>query len=229
MILPEDIAKAIEEGKIRQTRELVTGAVAEGCSAGEILNGGLLVGLKAMGRRFSRNTGMVSDMLASARAINEGLAVLRPLLVPRDGKYIGRACIGTVQGDLHDVGKNVVGLLLESRGIEVIDLGVDVAPREFVRAVEEEHCELVCCSALLSATAPGMKKVVDALKAAGLRERVLVMVGGVPVNAGFCRRVGADIYTADAFAAADTAVEALQKRKQQREAAGNQTLKEAEQ
>ena len=229
MVLPEEIAKAIEDGKIRQTRELVTRAVDEGCSAGEILNSGLLPGLKAVGRRFSRNTGMVSDMLASSRAINEGLAILRPLLVPKDGRYIGRACIGTVQGDLHDVGKNMVGLLLESRGIEVLDLGVDVEPREFVRAVEEEHCDLVCCSALLSATAPGMKKIVDALKVAGLRDRVLVMVGGVPVNAGFCRRIGADIYTADGFAAAEMAEKALLERKKQREAAKEQSLREDEQ
>lgn len=229
MVLPEEIAKAIEDGKIRQTRELVTQAVAEGCGAGEILNGGLLPGLKAVGRRFSRNNGMVSDMLASSRALNEGIEILRPMLVPRDGRFIGKACIGTVQGDLHDVGKNVVGLLLESRGIAVLDLGVDVEPGAFVRAVEEEHCDLVCCSALLTSTAPGMKKVVDALKVAGLRDRVLVMVGGVPVNAGFCRRIGADIYTADAFAAAEKAEEALLIRKKQREAAKNQTLKEAEQ
>ena len=209
MTLPEEIAKTIEEGKIRQTRELVNQAVAEGCSAGEILNGGLLVGFKAVARRFSRDNGMVSDMLASSRAINEGLNNLRPLLVPKDGSFIGKACIGTVRGDLHDIGKNVVGLLLECRGIEVLDLGVDVEPETFVRAVTEEGCELVCCSALLSATAPGMKKIVDALKVAGVRDQVLVMVGGSSVNERFCRRIGADIYTTDGFAAAEQAEKAL--------------------
>lgn len=212
MGLPEEIAKTIEEGKIRQTRELVTQAVEEGCNAGEILNGGLLVGFRAVARRFSRNNGMVSDMLASSRAINEGLEILRPMLLPKDGKFIGKACIGTVQGDLHDIGKNVVGLLLECWGIEVIDLGVDVAPEAFVRAVTEDGCELVCCSALLSSTVHGMKKVVDALKVAGVRERVLVMVGGASVNERFCRRIGADIYTADGFAAAEKAAAALKAR-----------------
>ena len=215
MVQPEEIAKTIEEGKIRQTRELVTRAIAEGCSPGEILNGGLLVGFRTVGRRFSRDNGMVSDMLASSRAINEGLEILRPLLVPEDGKYIGKACIGTVRGDLHDIGKNVVGLLLECRGIEVLDLGVDVEPEAFVRAVTEEGCELVCCSALLSATAPGMKKVVDALKVAGVRDRVLVMVGGSSVNERFCRRIGADIYTTDGFAAAEKAEQALLERRGQ--------------
>ena len=219
MGLPEEIAQAIEDGKIRQTRELVTRAAAEGCSPGEILNGGLLVGFRAVSRRFARNSGMVSDMLASSRAINEGLDILRPLLLPEDGKCIGKACIGTVRGDLHDIGKNVVGLLLECRGIEVVDLGVDVEPEAFVRAVTEQGCELVCCSALLSATAPGMKKVVDALKVAGLRERVIVMVGGASVNERFCRRIGADIYTSDGFSAAEKAEEALRTKKARQDAA----------
>jgi len=220
MVLLENIEKAIEEGKIRQSKELVAQALAEGTSAGEILNGALLPGLKAVGRRFSRNTGMVSDMLASAKALNECLEIVKPGMMPVGKTPIGRACIGTVRGDLHDIGKNIVRALLESRGIEVIDLGVDVAPEEFVRAVMEDHCDLVCCSALLTATVPEMKRVVDALRDADVRDRVLVMVGGVPVTASYCRRIGADIYTLDGFAAADKAEEALLA-KRQREAAVN--------
>ena len=212
MATMDELSKAIEQGKIRRVRELVTAALAEGCTPREILNVGMLNGLKAVGRRFSRNTGMVSDMLASSKAMNECLEVLRPLLIPKGQAPIGRACIGTVRGDLHDVGKNLVRLLLESRRIEIVDLGVDVAPEEFVRAVTEDHCDLVCCSALLSSTVPEMKRVVDALKAAGVRNRVLVMVGGVPVTASISRRIGADIYTADGFAAADRAEEALLQR-----------------
>jgi len=214
----QDIEKSIEDGKIRQTRELVTKAIETGCSSGEILNGALLPGLRSVGSRFSRNAGLVSDMLASSRAINEGLEVLRPLLLPK-GKPIGKACIGTVQGDLHDVGKNVVRVLLECRGIEVLDLGVDVAPERFVQAVTADGCDLVCCSALLSSTVPEMKRVVAALRDAGVRDRVLVMIGGGPVNAGMCRRIGADIYTKDGFAAAEKAEEALLARKARQEAA----------
>lgn len=216
MELLEEITIAIEEGKIRQTRELVSEALAAGHSAGEILNGPMMSGLKSVGRRFDRNAGMVSDMLASARAMNEGLEILRPVLIPAYRKPIGRACIGTVRGDLHDIGKNLVSLLLESRSIEVIDLGVDVPPEAFVRAVTEQNCELVCCSALLTSTVPEMKRVVDALKDAGVRNRVTVMVGGVPVTAGICRRIGADIYTADGFAAADKAEAALLERRRQK-------------
>ena len=213
----ENIEKAIEEGKIRQSRELVSQALSEGLSAGEILNGALLPGLKSVGRRFSRNTGMVSDMLASAKALNECLAVVKPMIRPVGTEPIGKACIGTVRGDLHDIGKNIVRLLLESRGIEIVDLGVDVAPEAFVRAVVEDHCDMVCCSALLSATVPEMKQVVDALKDAGVRDRVLVMVGGVPVTASYCRRIGADIYTLDGFAAAEEAEAALRAKKRQKE------------
>ena len=209
MTIQEEITKAIEQGKIFQTRALVQQALAEGVSPGEILNGPLMQGMKAVGRRFSSGGGMVSDTLASTKAINESLELLKPLLVPVGKAPIGRACIGTVQGDLHDLGKNIVRLLLENRGIEIVDLGVDVAPEAFVRAVVEDGCELVCCSALLSATMSEMKRVVDALKRAGVRDRVLVMVGGLPVTERFCRRIGADIYTTDGFEAAEKAEKAL--------------------
>lgn len=209
MEILEEITRAIEQGKILQTRALVQRAIDQGISPGDILNGPLLQGMKAVGRRFSRSGGMVSDTLASTKAINESLELLKPLLVPVGRPPIGRACIGTVQGDLHDVGKNMVRLLLENRGIEILDLGVDVAPEAFVRAVVEDGCELVCCSALLSSTMPEMKRVVDALKRAGVRDRVLVMVGGLPVTERFCKRIGADIYTTDGFEAAEKAEQAL--------------------
>lgn len=209
MEILEEITRAIEQGKILQTRALVQRAIDQGISPGDILNGPLLQGMKAVGRRFSRSGGMVSDTLASTKAINESLELLKPLLVPAGRPPLGRACIGTVQGDLHDVGKNMVRLLLENRGIEILDLGVDVAPEAFVRAVVEDGCELVCCSALLSSTMPEMKRVVDALKRAGVRDRVLVMVGGLPVTERFCKRIGADIYTTDGFEAAEKAEQAL--------------------
>ena len=217
MTLLEDIAKSIEDGKIRRTQELVKLAVEGGTNPRTVLNEGLLNGLKAVGKRFDRNAGMVSDMLVSARAINEGLEILKPMLLPAGRQPIGRGCIGTVRGDLHDVGKNIVKLLLESRGIEILDLGVDVPPQDFVRAVKEEGCDLVCCSALLTATVPEMQRVVRALTNAGVRERVLVMVGGVPVTAAYAKRIGADIWSADGFEAAEKAERALLELRKKRE------------
>jgi methylmalonyl-CoA mutase cobalamin-binding domain/chain len=184
-----------------------------------VLNEGLLNGLKAVGKRFDRNSGMVSDMLVSARAINESMEILKPMLLPPGRQPIGRACIGTVRGDLHDVGKNIVRLMLESRGIEIVDLGVDVPPEAFVRAVIEDGCELVCCSALLTATVPEMQAVIRALRTAGVRDRVLVMVGGIPVTAAYAKRIGADIWSSDGFDAAEKAEAALleRRRREQKE------------
>ena len=213
MTLLEDIAVSIEQGKIRRTKELVKLAVEGGTNPRTVLNEGLLNGLKAVGKRFDRNSGMVSDMLVSARAINESMEILKPMLLPPGRQPIGRACIGTVRGDLHDVGKNIVRLMLESRGIEIVDLGVDVPPEAFVRAVIEDGCELVCCSALLTATVPEMQAVIRALRTAGVRDRVLVMVGGIPVTAAYAKRIGADIWSSDGFDAAEKAEAALLERR----------------
>ncbi len=219
MTLLEDIAVSIEQGKIRRTKELVKLAVEGGTNPRTVLNEGLLNGLKAVGKRFDRNSGMVSDMLVSARAINESMEILKPMLLPPGRQPIGRACIGTVRGDLHDVGKNIVRLMLESRGIEIVDLGVDVPPEAFVRAVIEDGCELVCCSALLTATVPEMQAVIRALRTAGVRDRVLVMVGGIPVTAAYAKRIGADIWSSDGFDAAEKAEAALleRRRREQKE------------
>ena len=209
MTLLEDISKSIEEGKIRRTKELVKLAVEGGTNPRTVLNDGLLNGLRSVGKRFDRNSGMVSDMLVSARAINESMEILKPMLLPTGKQPIGRGCIGTVRGDLHDVGKNIVKLMLQSRGIEIVDLGVDVPAQDFVRAVQEEGCQLVCCSALLTATVPELPRVIRALRDAGLRDKVIVMVGGVPVTAAYARRIGADIYSEDGYAAAEKAEAAL--------------------
>ena len=209
MTLLEDISNSITEGKIRRTKELVKLAVEGGTNPRTVLNEGLLNGLRSVGKRFDRDSGMVSDMLVSARAINESMEILKPMLLPANRRPIGRGCIGTVRGDLHDVGKNIVKLMLESRGIEILDLGVDVPPDAFVRAVTEDGCDLVCCSALLSATVPEMQRVIRALRNAGVRDRVIVMVGGIPVTAAYAKRIGADIYSADGFEAAEKAEAAL--------------------
>ena len=219
MTLLEDISKSIEEGKIRRTKELVKLAVEGGTNPRTVLTDGLLSGLKAVGRRFDRDSFMVTDMLVSARCINESMEILKPMLLPPGNKPIARGCIGTVRGDLHDVGKNIVRLMLESRGFEILDLGVDVPPEAFVRAVTEDGCEIVCCSALLTATMPEMPRVIRALRDAGVRDRVIVMVGGIPVTAAYAKRIGADIYSEDGFAAAERAEQALlEKRKKQAQA-----------
>ena len=214
MTLLEDISKSIEQGKIRRTKELVRLAVEGGTNPRTVLNEGLLNGLKAVGKRFDRDNGMVSDMLVSTRAINESMEILKPMLLPIGRQPIGRGCIGTVQGDLHDVGKNIVKLMLESRGIEILDLGVDVPPERFVRAVKEDGCELVCCSALLTATMQELPRVIRALKVAGVRDNVVVMVGGVPVTAAYAKRIGADIFSEDGYAAAEKAEAALRELKE---------------
>ncbi len=217
MTLLEDISNSIEQGRIRRTKELVKLAVEGGTNPRTVLNEGLLSGLKAVGKRFDRNSGMVSDMLVSARAINESMEILKPMLLPAGKQPIGRGCIGTVRGDLHDVGKNIVKLMLESRGIEVLDLGVDVPPEAFVHAVTDDGCDLVCCSALLTATVPEMQRVIRALRNAGVRDRVIVMVGGIPVTAAYAKRIGADIYSSDGFEAAEKAEAALLEKRRERE------------
>ena len=219
MTLLEDISKSIEEGKIRRTKELVKLAVDGGTNPRTVLNEGLLNGLKAVGRRFDRDSFMVTDMLVSSRCINESMEILKPMLLPPGSKPIARGCIGTVRGDLHAVGKNIVRLMLESRGNEILALGVDVPPESFVRAVTEDGCELVCCSALLTATMPELARVIRALRDAGVRDKVIVMVGGIPVTAAYAKRIGADIYSEDGFAAAERAEQALlEKRKKQAQA-----------
>ena len=209
----QEISKAIETGKMKLVKELVPKAVEEGCSAQEILNDGLLHGMNIIGGRFSRNEAFVPEVLVSARAMNKGIELIKPLLAEEGNQPIGKAIIGTVQGDLHDIGKNIVKLMLESRNIEVVDLGVDVPPEKFVEAAKDGDCDLVCCSALLTTTMPMMEKVIEALKAAGIREDVVVMVGGAPVTQDFCDQIGADCYTADGAAAAEKAAEILQARK----------------
>ena len=209
MTIIEEISQAIQNGKMKLIKDLVPKAIEEGHSAQEILNDGLLHGMNIVGDRFTRNEAFVPEVLVAARAMNKGTELIKPLLAAEGSQPIGKACIGTVQGDLHDIGKNIVKLMLESKNIDVIDLGVDVSPEKFAETAKNEGCNLVCCSALLTTTMPVMEKVVEALKAAGVREQVTVLVGGAPVTQEFCDQIGADIYTADGATAAKKAAEAL--------------------
>ncbi|MBQ9967102.1 MAG: corrinoid protein [Oscillospiraceae bacterium] len=206
----QDISTQIQDGNAKKAVVLVEQAIGQGICAQDILEKGLIDGMNVVGELFKRNEIFVADMLYSARAMQKSTEVLRPLLVTEGVEPVGKACIGTVQGDLHDIGKNLVKMMLEGKGIEVIDLGTDVAPETFIKTAVEENCGVICCSALLTTTMPSMKDVVEAAKAAGIRDRVKIMIGGAPTNEAFCREIGADAHTVDAASAAEQALAYLQ-------------------
>ncbi len=205
MSLVEDISAAIQKGKKKDVTALVQQAIDEGVDAKSILSDGLLAGMNIVGERFKKDEIFVPEVLVAARAMNAGTQLLKPLLADADAKPLGKAIIGTVKGDLHDIGKNLVRMMIEGKGIEVIDVGVDVAPEDFIKAAVENDAQIICCSALLTTTMPMIGEVVKAAEAAGIRDKVTIMIGGAPVNQEFCDSVNADIYTADAASAADAA------------------------
>lgn len=209
MILNE-IAEMLESGKSKATKELVQKAIDEGVNPQDILKDGLLTGMSAVGEKFKRNEVFVPEVLMAARAMNQSIELLKPLLAEAGVESVGKVCIGTVQGDLHDIGKNLVKIMLEGKGFEVIDLGTDVAPETFVKAAIENNCDIICCSALLTTTMHVMEDVVKAADAAGIHDRVKIMIGGAPVNEEFRRQIGADGYTVDAASAADMALSFVQ-------------------
>ena len=176
----------------------------------DILEQGLLHGMSIVGAKFKNNEVFVPEVLIAARAMNKGMELLKPYYEQSGVESKGRVCIGTVQGDLHDIGKNLVKMMLEGKGFEVIDLGTDVAPETFVQTAMEKDCGIICLSALLTTTMSAMKQVVDAAKGAGIREKVKIMVGGAPVTDEFRKEIGADAYTADAASAAEKALELME-------------------
>ncbi len=200
-----EISEQLQKGKSKSIKELVQKAIDEKIPAKDILDKGLLAGMDVIGEKFKNNEVFVPEVLLAARAMNVGADLLKPLLVSAGVKSIGKACIGTVKGDLHDIGKNLVKMMMEGKGIEVIDLGTDVAPEKYVQTAKENGCQLICCSAMLTTTMTVMKDVVDCAKEAGIRDKVKVMVGGAPITKAFCEQIGADCYTTDAASAADMA------------------------
>ena len=205
MSICQEISEKLQKGKAKEVVALITQALEERVSPDAILNDALVVGMNAIGERFPRNEVFVPEVLVAARAMNKGLAVLKPALNSAGVEPLGKAVICTIKGDMHDIGKNLVKMMIEGQGIECIDLGVDVDPARIVESVKENGAQLVCLSALLTTTMMGMKDVIDALKAAGLRDRVKVMVGGAPVTQAFADEIGADCYTLDAASAAKAA------------------------
>lgn len=203
----DDISAALQAGRAKVVTALVSQALEEGTAASEILNGGLLAGMGIIGEMFKNNEVFVPEVLVAARAMNAGAALLKPYLAGSGITSKGRVALGTVKGDLHDIGKNLVKMMMEGKGLEVIDLGVDVEPDVFVRTAIEQNCQIIACSALLTITMPVMGDVVARAKSAGIRGGVKIMVGGAPITEAFARSIGADAYTADAASAADKAVE----------------------
>ena len=202
-----EISENVQRGKNKIVNELVQRAVDDGLPAAQILNEGLLSGMNIIGEKFKNNEVYVPEVLVAARAMNMGVQVLKPLLIEDGVKSTGKVCIGTVQGDLHDIGKNLVKMMMEGKGLEVVDLGTDVSPETFVNTAIEQDCQVICCSALLTTTMEVMADVVKAAESAGIRDKVKIMVGGAPITEEFCNRIGADKYTSDAASAADAAVE----------------------
>ena len=202
----QDISLKLQAGKAKDVKLLVQQAIDEGIPAHTILEEGLLSGMSVIGEKFKNNEVFVPEVLVAARAMSMGAGLLKPLLSAEGVKASGKVCIGTVKGDLHDIGKNLVKMMLEGKGLEVVDLGSDVAPETFIRTAIDENCSIICCSALLTTTMGVMGDVVKAAEAAGIRDKVKIMVGGAPVTENFCRQIGADAYTSDAASAADVAV-----------------------
>ena len=202
----QEIATAVENGKVKIVAGLVQEALDEGTPAAEILNVGMIGAMAVVGEKFKNNEIFVPEMLIAARAMKKGIEVLTPALKAADTESVGKLILGTVAGDLHDIGKNLVGMMIEGAGFDVIDLGVDVPADKFVQTAIDEGCQVICCSALLTTTMGVMADVVRAAENAGIRDKVKIMVGGAPVNEAFCREIGADCYTVDAASAADAAV-----------------------
>ena len=203
----KEISAQLQAGKAKIVKTLVQQAVEEGFAPQQILEEGLLDGMAVIGEKFKNNEVFVPEVLIAARAMNQGVAILKPLLAAEGVKATGKVCIGTVQGDLHDIGKNLVKMMMEGKGLEVIDLATDVSAETFVKTAIEQDCQIISCSALLTTTMSVMADVVKAAEEAGIRDKVKIMVGGAPVNQAFCDEIGADCYTVDAASAADKAVE----------------------
>lgn len=205
----QEISTYLQKGRAKNVKALVTEALEEGQDPKAILNDGLLAGMMIIGEKFKNNEVFVPEVLVAARALNAGLAILEPKLVEVGNEPVGKVVIGTIKGDLHDIGKNLVAMMMKGVGFEVVDLGVDVAPEAFIEKAEEIDADVIVMSALLTTTMPGMQNVIDTLQEKGEREKFIVMVGGAPVNQSFADQIGADYYTPDAATAAEVAKKAV--------------------
>ena len=206
MNILQEICTLLQQGRAPKVKELVNTAIEEGIAPKDILEEGLLSGMNIIGEKFKNNEVFVPEVLIAARAMNAGVEILKPHLSSEDIGVSGTVVLGTVKGDLHDIGKNLVKIMLEGKGLNVIDLGVDVTPENFVEKAIENNADIIACSALLTTTMTEMKNVVDKVVEAGIRDKVKIMVGGAPITQNFCESIGADYYTSDAASASDVAL-----------------------
>jgi 5-methyltetrahydrofolate--homocysteine methyltransferase len=206
----EEIYELVMKGRTKEIADKVAQALEAGDDPKELMNAGMIAAMDEIGEKFSRGELFVPEMMVSANAMKKGLEVLKPHLSAGDTPNIGTVVIATVAGDLHDIGKNLVSMMLESSGFEIIDLGCDVPTEDFVKTVKDNpRVSVVCCSALLTTTMPAMKEIIAGLTEAGVRDQVKVLVGGAPVTQKFCEEIGADGYGEDAAAAVKLAKDFL--------------------
>jgi 5-methyltetrahydrofolate--homocysteine methyltransferase len=204
------IADNVIKGQAPAVTEGVQQALDEGVPVKDILHKGLIAGMDVVGQKFKNNEFYIPEVLIAARAMKGGMALIRPKLLAEKVEPLGKVSIGTVKGDLHDIGKNLVAMMLEGAGFEVIDLGVDVSPDAFVASVTEKGAQIICMSALLTTTMPSMQTTIDAVKEAGLKDSVCVMIGGAPITQDYANKIGADGYSPDAASAAEKARELIE-------------------
>jgi len=197
------ISELVQKGKAKEIVGVVEKALSEGAAAADILENGLISGMNILGEKFKNGEIFVPEVLIAARAMNKASQALKPALLEAGVEPVGKAIICTVKGDLHDIGKNLVKMMIEGKGVEVVDLGADCPNEKIVEAVQASDAKVVCLSALLTTTMPMQKDAIEALKAAGLRDKVKIMVGGAPVTESFAKEIGADAYTPDAASAAE--------------------------
>ena len=207
MTIFEEISMYLQQGRAKNVKKLVEQALEEGLSPQNILAEGLMDGMDIIGRKFKDNEVFVPEVLVSARAMNMGLDALKPYLLQENAQPAGKVVIGTVKGDLHDIGKNLVKLMLESKGFEIIDAGVDVSAEKFIEMAMENQADMISCSALLTTTMLEMKRVVEIAEEKGVRDQIKIMIGGAPVTQKYCDEIGADGYAADAVSAAELALQ----------------------
>lgn len=206
MEILKEISELLQKGKADNLKNLVQKAIDEGMDAKTIMEEGMMTGMNIIGVKFKNNEVYVPEVLIAARAMNAGIEILKPLLESGGVQAKGKVVIGTVQGDLHDIGKNLVKIMMEGKGLEVIDLGIDVSPKQYVNAAKENNAQIIACSALLTTTMLQMENVVKVICDAGIRDKVTIMIGGAPLTENYCKSIGADIYSPDAASAAEEAI-----------------------
>jgi corrinoid protein of di/trimethylamine methyltransferase len=207
MAILEEMSELLQKGRANEVKELVQKAMDDGIAAKTILEEGLMSGMNIIGVKFKNNEVYVPEVLIAARAMNAGIEILRPLLVSEGVETKGTVILGTVKGDLHDIGKNLVKMMMEGKGLEVVDLGTDVPSDKFIDSAKEKNAQIIACSALLTTTMTEMKGVVEKAVEDGIRDQVTIMVGGAPVTDNYCESIGADQYAPDAASAAEKALE----------------------